>query len=185
MTFKRHHWVLLVSIASVMAVVLIGLGRNFICQCGYVKLWHGQVISSENSQHILDWYSPSHVLHGLIFYMALYFLLPKLEVGWRLMIAVTIEALWEVVENTNWIIDRYRGNTIALDYYGDSVINSLSDMFMMVLGFIIAARAPVWLSVLLVIAAELVVGMVIRDSLLLNVIMLIYPLDWIRQWQEG
>lgn len=185
MTIKRHHWVVLACIAAAMAAGLIGLGRNLICQCGYIKLWHGQVISSENSQHILDWYSPSHVLHGLAFYMALHFLLPRLEIGWRLTIAAAIEALWEIVENTNWIIDKYREDTIALDYYGDSVVNSLSDLSIMVLGFMIAARAPVWFSVLLFIAAELVVGMVIRDGLLLNVIMLVYPLDWIRQWQAG
>jgi len=185
LTLQRHHWVVLVCIASVMAASLISLGRNLICQCGYVKLWHGQVISSENSQHILDWYSPSHVLHGLVFYMALHFLLPKLEIGWRLVIAAAVEAAWEVFENTNWIIDKYREDTISLDYYGDSVVNSLSDLSLMVLGFMIAARAPVWLSVVLFVAAELFVGLVIRDGLLLNVIMLVYPLDWIRQWQAG
>lgn len=168
-----------------MAVTLISLGRNLICQCGYVKLWHGEVISSENSQHILDWYSPSHVLHGLVFYLALRFLLPGLAVGWRLILAAAIEAAWEVVENTSWIIDKYREDTIALDYYGDSVVNSMSDMTMMVLGFVIAARAPVWLSVALFVAAELIVGAIVRDGLLLNVIMLVYPLDWIRQWQAG
>lgn len=185
MTLRSYHWALLALIALIMAASLIGLGRNLICQCGYVKLWHGDVISSENSQHLLDWYSPSHVLHGLVFYMALHFLLPKMNTGWRLMTAAAIEAAWEVVENTNWIIDKYREDTIALDYYGDSVINSMSDMTMMVLGFIIAARAPVWLSVALFVTAELVVGYIIRDGLLLNVIMLLYPLDWIRQWQAG
>ena len=168
-----------------MAASLVSLGRNLICQCGYVKLWHGDVISSENSQHIFDWYSPSHVLHGLVFYLALHFLLPKLDIGWRLVMAAAIEAAWEVVENTSWIIDKYREDTIALDYYGDSVVNSLSDMTMMVVGFIIAARAPVWLSISLFIAAELLVGTIIRDGLLLNIIMLLYPLDWIWHWQAG
>ncbi|MEO9875577.1 MAG: DUF2585 family protein [Anderseniella sp.] len=185
MTFHRHHWVLLVLTALVMAASLISLGRNLICQCGYVKLWHGEVISSENSQHLLDWYSPSHVLHGLVFYMALHFLLPRLNIGWRLVLAAVVEAAWEIVENTSWIIDKYREDTIALDYYGDSVLNSLSDMSMMVIGFIIASRAPVWVSVCVFIAAELIVGLFIRDGLLLNVVMLLYPLDWIRQWQAG
>ncbi len=185
MTLHHRHWALFACIASAMAVTLISLGRNLICQCGYVKLWHGEVISSENSQHILDWYSPSHVLHGLVFYLALRFLLPGLAVGWRLILAAAIEAAWEVVENTSWIIDKYREDTIALDYYGDSVVNSMSDMTMMVLGFVIAARAPVWLSVALFVAAELIVGAIVRDGLLLNVIMLVYPLDWIRQWQAG
>ncbi|NNJ76977.1 MAG: DUF2585 family protein [Anderseniella sp.] len=168
-----------------MAAGLVGLGRNLICQCGYVKLWHGQVISSENSQHILDWYSPSHVLHGLIFYMALHFLLPRLNISWRLLLAAAIEAAWEIIENTSWIIDKYREDTIALDYYGDSVLNSASDMTMMVAGFIVASRAPVWVSVCLFVAAELFVGLIIRDGLLLNIIMLLYPLDWVRQWQAG
>lgn len=182
---RRQTWAALALIGAVMAASLIGLGRNLICQCGYMKLWHGEVISSENSQHILDWYSPSHVLHGLIFYMALHFLLPRMNIGWRLVLAAAIEAVWEIVENTSWIIDKYREDTIALDYYGDSVLNSVSDMSMMVLGFIIASRAPVWVSVCLFIAAELIVGLIIRDGLLLNIIMLLYPLDWIMQWQAG
>ena len=185
MTLYRQHWVALAFVAAGMAAGLVGLGRNLICQCGYVKLWHGQVISSENSQHILDWYSPSHVLHGLVFYMALHFLLPRMNIGWRLLVAAAIEAAWEIIENTSWIIDKYREDTIALDYYGDSVLNSVSDMTMMVAGFIIASRAPVWVSICLFIAAELVVGLIIRDGLLLNIIMLLYPLDWIRQWQAG
>ena len=168
-----------------MAASLVSLGRNLTCQCGYVKLWHGAVSSSENSQHIFDWYSPSQVLHGLVFYLALHFLLPKLDIGWRLVMAAAIEAAWEVVENTSWIIDKYREDTIALDYYGDSVVNSLSDMTMMEVGLIIAARATVWLSISLFIAAELLVGTIIRDGLLLNIIMLLYPLDWIRHWQAG
>ncbi len=185
MTVRYHHWGTVGAIAFVMAASQVSLGRNLICQCGYVKLWHGDFISSENSQHIFDWYSPSHVLHGLVFYMALHFLLPKLDIGWRLVMAAAIEAAWEVVENTSWIINKYREDTIALDYYGDSVVNSMSDMTMMVAGFIIAARAPVWLSASLFIAAELAVGMIIRDGLLLNIIMLLYPLDWIRHWQAG
>ncbi len=168
-----------------MAAGLVGLGRTLICQCGYVKLWHGEVISSENSQHILDWYSPSHVLHGLLFYMALHVLLPRIELASRLILAAAIEASWELIENTSWIIDKYRGDTISLNYYGDSVVNSVSDLSMMVAGFMIAARTPVWASVTLFIAAELVVGVIIRDGLLLNIIMLLYPIAWIRQWQAG
>jgi hypothetical protein len=112
-------------------------------------------------------------------------LAPNLPVGWRLVIAGIIEAGWEVIENTSWIIDRYRGETAALDYFGDSIINSTADMAMMVLGFLIAWRAPVWVSVTLFIAAELIVGYIIRDGLLLNIIMLIWPLEFIKQWQLG
>ncbi len=168
-----------------MAAVLLWLGRSPICTCGFVKLWHGAVISSENSQHILDWYSPSHILHGLLFYLALRYLAPQLSHGWRLVAAAVIEAAWEIVENTSWIINKYREDTIALDYFGDSVLNSLADLSMMVLGFMIARHAPVWVSVVLFIAAELFVGWYIRDGLVLNIIMLLWPIEAIRQWQSA
>ena len=179
------HWGWITGIAIVMASTLLWLGRTPICACGYVKLWHGEVMSSENSQHLLDWYTPSHVLHGLAFYLGLRYLLPHLPVGWRLVIAGIIEAGWEVVENTSWIIDRYRGETAALDYFGDSVINSIFDILAMLVGFWFAARAPVWLSVAVVIVLEAIVAAFVRDNLTLNIIMLIYPLDAIRDWQAG
>lgn len=180
-----RHWGWVALTTAALAGTLALMGRTPICTCGYVKLWHGQVMSSENSQHLLDWYSPSHVLHGLAFYLALRYLLPRLAVGWRLVIAGVVEAAWEVIENTPWIIDRYRGETAALDYFGDSIINSTADMAMMIVGFLIAMRAPVWLSVSLFIAAELIVGWFIRDGLLLNIIMLLWPIEAIRQWQMG
>ena len=167
------------------AAWLLLIGREPICKCGYVKLWHGETMSSENSQHLADWYTPSHLLHGLLFYAALWVTVPRLDIGWRLVIAAIIEAGWEVVENTSWIIDRYRGETAALDYFGDSIINSTADMAMMVLGFVIAWRAPVWFSITLFIAAELIVGYIIRDGLMLNIIMLLWPLEFIKQWQLG
>jgi hypothetical protein len=179
------HWGWVAGIAILMAMTLLWLGRTPICSCGYVKLWHGQVMSSENSQHLLDWYTPSHILHGLAFYFGLRYLAPRLSVGWRLVIASVIEAGWEVVENTSWIIDRYRGETAALDYFGDSIINSSADFAAMVVGFLIAMRAPVWVSVALFIAAEVIVGYIIRDGLMLNIIMLLWPLEAIKQWQLG
>ena len=179
------HWGWVAGIAILMAMTLLWLGRTPICTCGYVKLWHGQVMSSENSQHLLDWYTPSHILHGLAFYFGLRYLVPRLSVGWRLVIASVIEAGWEVVENTSWIIDRYRGETAALDYFGDSIINSSADFAAMVVGFLIAMRAPVWVSVALFIAAEVIVGYIIRDGLMLNIIMLLWPLEAIKQWQLG
>ena len=179
------HWGWVAGIAILMAMTLLWLGRTPICTCGYVKLWHGQVMSLENSQHLLDWYTPSHILHGLAFYFGLRYLAPRLSVGWRLVIASVIEAGWEVVENTSWIIDRYRGETAALDYFGDSIINSSADFAAMVVGFLIAMRAPVWVSVALFIAAEVIVGYIIRDGLMLNIIMLLWPLEAIKQWQLG
>jgi len=170
---------------AVTGVVLYALGRPPICTCGTIDLWHGDVFSAENSQHLTDWYSPSHVLHGLVFYLALRVVLSNAGHGPRLIAATLAECSWEVLENTNAMIDRYRETTISLGYYGDSIINSASDITMMWLGFVIAARAPVWLSVVLFLAAELVVGLVIRDGLILNVVMLLWPLEAILTWQAG
>lgn len=167
------------------AACLIWFGRQIICKCGYVKLWHGQVISAENSQHIADWYSFSHITHGFVFYAILWFFLPRLGFGWRLSIATLIEAAWEIIENSDAIIERYRAVTISLDYYGDSVVNSLADIVMMMLGFLLASRLPVWVSVLLVVGSELMLAYVIRDGLALNLLMLSWPIDAVRVWQSG
>jgi hypothetical protein len=182
---SRKSLLLVVAIIAVAALTLWLMGRLPICKCGYVKLWEGQVNSSGNSQHLTDWYSPTHIVHGLIFYGLLWLFASRLPVGTRLVIATFIESAWEVFENTPFIIERYREATISLDYYGDSVLNSVSDVLMMVLGFWLASRLPVWASVLLAIALELILAYVIRDNLTLNIIMLVWPLDAIRQWQMG
>jgi hypothetical protein len=181
----RRHWVLAVLVAAAGAAVLLAIGREPICPCGTVKLWHGDIWSAENSQHLTDWYAPSHVLHGLLFYLALHWVTPWLRLGPRLVLATLAESGWEVLENTDAMIDRYRETTIALGYYGDSVINSSVDVVAMWLGFLIAARAPVWASVLLFLAAEIGVGLVIRDGLVLNAVMLAWPLQVVLDWQAG
>jgi hypothetical protein len=169
------------------ALALYLMGHPLICKCGYVKLWHFDVVSAENSQHLIDWYTPSHLIHGFLFYGVLWLLsrFVPLSFAMRLILAVAIEAAWEVIENTDFVINHYREMTISLDYYGDSVINSVSDILVMVLGYFMAARLPVWLTVTIAIALELFVGAMIRDNLTLNVLSFVWPVDAVLNWQQG
>ena len=172
----------LLLILAVVGILLI-MGRPPICSCGEVTLWGAS--GPQQSQMLADWYSPSHIVHGFLFYAALHLVARGWSVERRFLASVVIEAAWEIVENTPMIIDRYREATIALGYSGDSILNNLSDIGMMALGFLAARKLPIWASLLIVLALELVPLLVIRDNLTLNVWMLLAPNDAIRAWQAG
>ena len=186
MTTPARTTLIVAGIVLAAGLALYLMGHPLICKCGYVKLWHCDVVSAENSQHLIDWYTPSHLIHGFLFYWALWLLsrFIPLSIAMRLILAVAIEAAWEVIENTDFVINHYREMTISLDYYGDSVINSVSDILVMLLGYFMAARLPVWLTVTIAIALELFVGAMIRDNLTLNVLSFVWPLDAVLDWQQ-
>ena len=184
-SIPRRYWYIAFAILAVTAAILLAMGRPPICTCGVVKLWAGNVHSSDNSQHIADWYSLSHVIHGFLFCFLGWLVLRRNPAGDRLIAAILIEASWELLENSPIIIDRYRHETAALGYTGDTVINSVSDISFMLLGFALARRLPVWATVALGLGFELLTLIVIRDNLFLNVLMLIAPNDAIRVWQGG
>jgi hypothetical protein len=160
-------------------------GQPLICACGYVKLWEGVVRSSGNSQHLSDWYSLSHLVHGFLFYAILWKLAPQLPLSQRFAAAVALEAGWEIVENTPFVIHLYRRQALAQGYVGDSIVNSLSDTGMMAAGFALASRLPVPAVVALGSALEIVPGLVIRDNLTLNVLNFIHPFAAVSRWQNG
>lgn len=165
------------------AAIELAMGRHSICTCGTVELWVGVRDSPKTSQMLADWYSLSHVVHGLLFYALLWLLMRRSPIAWRFLAALFIEVSWEVIENTPLVIDRYRETTAALGYSGDSVINSVSDMLMMCVGFLAARKLPLWASLLLLIGLEVVSLFVIRDNLTLNIWNLLAPNRVIQAWQ--
>jgi len=181
----RRHAIIALLLVLLAAAILLAMGRPPVCPCGTVRLWHGVVQSSENSQHLADWYTFSHIIHGFLFYGAGWWLLRRFPVGIWLIAAVVLEGGWEILENSPIIIDRYRAVTMAFGYSGDSVINSVADIGWMVLGFLAARRFPLWLTVALGVGFELMTLWLIRDNLTLNIVMLVWPVDAIRVWQGG
>jgi hypothetical protein len=173
-----------VAIVVVQMVALLAMGHPAICTCGYVSLWHGDVASAGNSQHLTDWYTFSHIIHGMIFYGVLALVTPRLSVWQKLAIAIAIEAGWEIVENTPFLMERYREQALAQGYYGDSAINSLFDTLAMIVGFGFARLVPPWPTVALAVSLELFTAYAIRDNLTLNVIQLIAPSEAISRWQS-
>ncbi|MCO5733533.1 DUF2585 domain-containing protein [Rhizobium sp. SSA_523] len=186
--YQRHvsfwFWV---ALAILVAQILVeyAMGRLWICACGEIKLFEPGVNTPGNSQHLADWYTPSHIIHGFLFYGLAFLVLRRASFAKRLALATFIEAVWEVLENSPIIINRYRSATMAIGYEGDSILNSAMDTVFMAVGFLFAARAPVWLTVLVAIVFEVFTGWLIRDNLALNVLMLVWPVDAIKAWQAG
>jgi hypothetical protein len=172
---------LLILLATM--AILLAMGRPPICACGEIELWG--TVGAKQSQMLADWYSPSHIVHGFLFYAALHLVARRWTVERRFLIALFVEAAWEVIENTPAVIDRYRESTIALGYVGDSILNNMSDIAMMAIGFVAARRLPLWGSIILLLALELVPLLVIRDNLTLNVWMLLAPNQAVLNWQSG
>jgi hypothetical protein len=180
-----HCLLIALAMIAMQAIVEHAMGRVAICTCGYVKLWEGDVDSAGNSQHLTDWYTFSHLIHGFGFYLLFWLVGRRWPVGMRFLAALTLEISWELIENSSFIIDRYRAETISLDYYGDSIINSVSDTLTATIGFWLAYSLPVTAIVLLALVMEIGVGYAIRDNLTLNIIMLIHPVPWIKAWQSA
>ena len=188
MTIRKTHIIIAsLAIIAVQALILYFLGRSLVCPCGYVKIWDGAVKTSQNSQHLFDWYSFSHLIYGFILYFAGWILRKKF--GWPMEIiflGVLLASVgWEIFENTQFVMHRFQHNTISFDYYGDSIINSISDTVCMAFGFWLAFYFPVWAIITLAIGLELLAGYQIHDNFLLNVIMFIHPLKTILSWQSG
>lgn len=182
---SRRSLLLALLIVGSAAVIELAMGRHPFCTCGIIELWVGDRDSPKTSQMLSDWYSLSHIIHGLLFYAALALLARRWPVEWRFITALLVESCWEIVENTPFVIDRYRRTTAAAGYSGDSVVNSVSDILMTALGFALARKLPVWAALLLLLALELVPLLVIRDNLTLNVWSLIAPSKALQSWQAG
>lgn len=174
-----------VALLAIQAAGLLALGLPLICTCGTMEFWHGNPSGPETSQHLTDWYTFTHVVHGFGFYLLLWLLFPRASFGVRLLLAIGLEAGWELVENTPFVMERYRQSALARGYFGDSVVNSIFDTVATVIGFVLARILPVWASIAVVAGLELFLGLMIRDNFTLNVIQLIYPSDALSKWQAG
>lgn len=181
----RLPWLLMLGVMAVVVVAENVEGRVWWCQAGDYWPWAWDIWSRHNSQHLIDPYSFTHILHGVLEFWLLGLIFKKVPVVWRLLMAVMIEGSWEIAENSSYVINRYREATISLDYFGDSIINSISDIVCCATGFVIAYKLRFWRSLFLFVATEIILVVWIRDSLIINLIMLIHPIEAIKHWQMG
>jgi hypothetical protein len=182
---KTLPWLAIVAVLVVAAYQLRSQGRLWWCSCDYLLLWSGDPWSSDNSQHLLDPYSFTHVLHGFLFCGLIALIAPRLRRAWQLWLTISLEAVWEVVENSRFVIDRYREETAALGYQGDTIVNSLADILLCGVGFVLARRLGFRRTVALFVLTEAALAIWIRDNLSLNVLMLIYPIEAVKEWQAA
>lgn len=173
------------AIAAITALVLLLMGQPAICTCGRIDLWAPGTSGPTTSQMLADWYSPSHVIHGFLFYGLLWLVWRKGPVEKRFTLALLLEGAWEILENSPWVLDRYRSVTIEVGYFGDSVLNSMSDLAMMSIGFLLARKLPLWASVAIIVVFEVAAAYAIRNNLLFSTWMLIAPNQHILDWQAG
>jgi hypothetical protein len=188
MTTKNDRRWVLVSVATAlvllaMIVLLRAEGRRFLCACGQFAVWVGDWCSSNTSQQLLDPYSFTHVLHGFLFFWLIALLFRRMPLGWQFLLALLLESAWEVFENTPFVINKYRNETAALGYQGDTMVNSLGDLACALLGFVIARQLGVRRSLIVFVLIEAVLILWIHDSLLLQILMLVRPIEAIKMWQ--
>jgi hypothetical protein len=182
----RHlPWIVIAMVVVGSVVLLRAEGRLWWCACGSSALWVSDAWGPHTSQHFFDPYSFSHIVHGLLLCGLAWLVARKRPFGWQFCLAIVIECLWEVLENTNLVIARFRGATAAVGYEGDTVANSLGDILSCALGVVLARRFGLWWSVALVLILETALLLWIRDNLLLDIVMLVNPIDAVRAWQLG
>jgi Protein of unknown function (DUF2585) len=183
MGISRKYWLFIAGLFLAGIAILFMMDRPPLCTCGTIKLWDGVVNGPGNSQHIADWYTFSHIIHGFLFFGLTWLLMRERPLGLRAAVAVMLELAWEILENSSIIIDRYREATAAIGYSGDSIVNSVADGGWMLFGFLIASRLPWKITAAIAVAFELFTLWMIRDNLTLNILMLVAPNDNIRAWQ--
>jgi hypothetical protein len=178
-------YLLTVLLIPITAILLYSQGRVWWCKIGDYAIWSSDIWGSHNSQHLLDPYSFTHILHGVLYFWLINLILRKISLSWQFFVAILVGSSWEILENSSFVINHYRTATLSLDYFGDSIFNAISDIFCCGIGFWIAYYLRFWFSLLFFVAVEIVLLFWIKDSLIVNIIMLVFPIEAIKNWQIG